>query len=402
MINGEILLLPKQEPGYYNIKNMNKKILGLSIVEALVATVIVGIGFVAVLQMTSFAVTSIDTSGERTKANYIVSMIAEDIIGHRDSDTQSGNRLADELITEGGFNADISNCRPRAILAGNTDINTDTSGTEVSTIYGKVGTLADTDKAKIVKDRKWRSVFQDNNFVKCKSDQDVKTVRIFKICAWSDCLYQNSNITDEGLYLGRVQININDGKKRKYLYFQADYKLKLFDFNISEIDEIKFFDGYAFYAYPNEAQLNFSNYDYILKNKKEFLQFQCFGGKYGNNLRDIFFRELDPKISKKEKEKLWINNCLDFSISFFQKNLFFVGCTRQLDRLRYLIDCLKNYTVKKKFDIKFSNKLSFVTKSDDTIKSHKKNLKFQRSLLFLFRMYLIRRIKKLFSVLLLK
>ena len=234
MINGEILLLPKQEPGYYNIKNMNKKILGLSIIEALVATVIVGIGFVAVLQMTSFAVTSIDTSGERTKANYIVSMIAEDIIGHRDSDTQSGNRLADELITEGGFNADISNCRPRAILAGNTDTNADTSGTEVSTIYGKVGTLANTDKAEIVKDRKWRSVFQDNNFVKCKSDQDVKTVRIFKICAWSDCLYQNSNITDEGLYLGRVQININDGKKRKYLYFQADYKLKLFDFRTVE------------------------------------------------------------------------------------------------------------------------------------------------------------------------
>ena len=77
---------------------MNKKILGLSIVEALVATVIVGIGFVAVLQMTSFAVTSIDTSGERTKANYIVSMIAEDIIGHRDSDTQTGNKLADELV----------------------------------------------------------------------------------------------------------------------------------------------------------------------------------------------------------------------------------------------------------------------------------------------------------------
>ena len=230
MISGEVLLLLKQELGLYNIKNMNKKILGLSIVEALVATVIVGIGFVAVLQMTSFAVTSIDTSGERTKANYIVSMIAEDIIGHRDSDTLTGNRLAEELVVEGGFNGDISNCRSRAIVGGNADLNADATGTEVSTIYGKVGTIADTDKAKIVKDRKWRSVFQDNNFIKCKSDQDVKTVRIFKICTWADCRYRNSNITDEGLYLGRVQININDGKKRKYLYFQADYKLKSFDF----------------------------------------------------------------------------------------------------------------------------------------------------------------------------
>ena len=229
MISGEILLLPKQELGYYNIKNMNKKIIGLSIVEALVATVIVGIGFVAVLQMTSFAVTSIDTSGERTKANYIVSMIAEDIIGHRDSDTLTGNRLAEEIVVEGGFNGDITNCRPRAIVGGNADVNVDAGG-EVSTIYGKVGTIADDDKAKIVKDRKWRSVFQDNNFIKCKSDQDVKTVRIFKICTWADCIYRNSNITDAGMYLGRVQININDGKKRKYLYFQADYKLMSFDF----------------------------------------------------------------------------------------------------------------------------------------------------------------------------
>ena len=150
MINGEILLLPKQEPGYYNIKNMNKKILGLSIIEALVATIIVGIGFVAVLQMTSFAVTSIDTSGERTKANYIVSMIAEDIIGHRDSDTLSGNRLAEELVVEGGFNGDITNCRPRAIVGGNADVYVDAGG-EVSTIYGKVGTIADADKAKILK-----------------------------------------------------------------------------------------------------------------------------------------------------------------------------------------------------------------------------------------------------------
>ena len=229
MINGEILQLPKQVLGYYNIKNMNKKILGLSIVEALVATVIVGIGFVAVLQMTSFAVTSIDTSGERTKANYIVSMIAEDIIGHRDSDTQTGNKLADELVAAGGFNGDITNCKPRTVIAGDADLNVG-AGTEVSTIYGKVGTIPDTDRTRDIKNKKWISVFQDNNFVKCKSARDVKTVRIFRLCAWGDCTYQNPNILDEGLYLGRVQVNINSGKKRKYLYFQADYKLKSFDF----------------------------------------------------------------------------------------------------------------------------------------------------------------------------
>ena len=27
-------------------------------------------------------------------------------------------------------------------------------------------------------------------------------------------------------YLGRIQINLNNGKKRKFLYFQSDYKIK--------------------------------------------------------------------------------------------------------------------------------------------------------------------------------
>ena len=33
--------------------------------------------------MVNYSVQSIDTSGERTKANYLVSMIAEDIIGYK-------------------------------------------------------------------------------------------------------------------------------------------------------------------------------------------------------------------------------------------------------------------------------------------------------------------------------
>ena len=225
MINGENLPLLKKEIGYYNNLTMNKKILGLSIIEALVATVIVGIGFVAVLQMTSFAVTSIDTSGERTKANYLVNMIAEDIIGHRDSVNSAGTRYADELMAR-GFDADTSNCRPRAITDG---ADTDTAGgTEVHTIYGKVGDINEAEKAAEVKDKKWTSVFQDNNFVKCKNANDVKTVRLFRICKWADCTYKNDNVSDDGMYVGRIQINLNGGKKRKYLYFQADYKLKTF------------------------------------------------------------------------------------------------------------------------------------------------------------------------------
>ena len=58
---------------------------GMSILEALVASVIVGIGFIAIFQMVNYSVSSIHVSGERTKANYLVSMIAEGMIGYKDT-----------------------------------------------------------------------------------------------------------------------------------------------------------------------------------------------------------------------------------------------------------------------------------------------------------------------------
>ena len=41
--------------------------------------------------------------------------------------------------------------------------------------------------------------------------------------------FQNSNVLDSAMYLGRIQINLNGGKKRKYLYFQADFRPKMND-----------------------------------------------------------------------------------------------------------------------------------------------------------------------------
>ena len=67
------------------MKKNKSKISGLSILEALVSTAIVGIGFIAILQMTNFSAQSITNSGERTKANYLTGMIAEDIIGSKNT-----------------------------------------------------------------------------------------------------------------------------------------------------------------------------------------------------------------------------------------------------------------------------------------------------------------------------
>ena len=33
-------------------------------------------------------------------------------------------------------------------------------------------------------------------------------------------------VMDDVMYIGRVQMNLNDGRKRKFLYFQTDYELK--------------------------------------------------------------------------------------------------------------------------------------------------------------------------------
>ena len=74
-------------------KRANEK--GITILEALVSTAIIGIGFIAVFQMVQYSIRSIDVSGERTKMNYLVSMIAEDIISDRDSVDASKNVFLD-------------------------------------------------------------------------------------------------------------------------------------------------------------------------------------------------------------------------------------------------------------------------------------------------------------------
>ena len=73
--------------GIGNKKKERKPIKGMTLIEALVATAIIGIGFVAVFQMVRYSVQSIGVSGERTKANYLVSMVAEDVISEKHSES---------------------------------------------------------------------------------------------------------------------------------------------------------------------------------------------------------------------------------------------------------------------------------------------------------------------------
>ena len=77
-----------------SIKRGKLKNLGMTIMEALVAAVIVGIGFIAVMQMIQYSMRSSDISTERTKVNYLTDMLTEDLIAYKDSE-KSNEKMVD-------------------------------------------------------------------------------------------------------------------------------------------------------------------------------------------------------------------------------------------------------------------------------------------------------------------
>ena len=220
------------------MKKKNKNILGLTILEALMATAVVGIGFVAILSMVNYSVQSIDTSGERTKANYLVSMMAEDVIGHKNSiyGVNTNDKVVigiDGTITiEGVERPDARRFSDH--LAGQEF--TTRCGQPVGATTGNAGDTPEAPKsiyetefvdAPSNKEEKWMRIFSENRYLKCKGDRDVRRMKVYKICRWAGvCPYQDNSITDDGMYIGRIQINLNNGKKRKFLYFQTDYKIR--------------------------------------------------------------------------------------------------------------------------------------------------------------------------------
>ena len=68
-----------------------KSIKGLTIVEALVCLVIIGIGFIAVNQLITFSIASMNRSLETTNVNFLSEMVIEDMIG--DSNNSSNYSL---------------------------------------------------------------------------------------------------------------------------------------------------------------------------------------------------------------------------------------------------------------------------------------------------------------------
>ena len=209
---------------------------GLSLLEALVSTAIVGIGFIAVFQLVNFSVGSISVSGERTKINYITSMIAEDIIGSRDSLYNVNPATSSYTIDNYGKPVKIDGTRAESVMkfsehleeteyiidACSANKGQFLSKNQIKDVYEQ-STHNDAPQQKM---ERWNSIIEEDRYLKCKNEKDIKSVRVFKIC--DGCTEAGLtpdakfNIKDE-IYIGRIQINTNGGKKRKFLYFQADY-----------------------------------------------------------------------------------------------------------------------------------------------------------------------------------
>ncbi len=182
------------------LDNKDKLEKGMTLLEALVATAIIGIGFVAVFQMVNYSVQSIDVSGERTKASYLVSMVAEDLISEKHSSSPTaGKKLMDYLVdNRSGGKA----WAQTACVSGSS-----ATGKSANT-WGN-------------KKQKWENRFSKKR-IKCRNNEE-KFLKIYDICR-SGCTHTVSTIFDKW-YLGKMEVNMPTGgskTKKKYLYFQIN------------------------------------------------------------------------------------------------------------------------------------------------------------------------------------
>ena len=190
------------------IDNKKSKEKGLTLIEALISTAIVGIGFIAVFQMINYSVQSVGVSTDRSKINYLSAMIVEDLIGDRFTDKGSKKmyeHLADESQSK-TYAWQINNCNQ---VSGN--------------VYVANNYAYDN------KSVKWEHRVADKRSINCRKG-DIKNLKVFEICkdsvkvegkTRSNCHFHNKNSFDK-VYVGRTEIKINSGSKKKFLYFRIN------------------------------------------------------------------------------------------------------------------------------------------------------------------------------------
>ena len=148
--------------------NKSKTNKGISILESLVCIVIIGIGFVAMLQISAYSISSMDRAIDKNKVNFLTEMMMEDMVAD-----------PDQIKEYSKFNERCSY-----------------NSTNGSNVYEKQ------------KD-KWRKRIKHENQIKisnkyqtprCDADEDIK--RVF---------------TDTAGEKARIKFLTNKGKSKKYL-----------------------------------------------------------------------------------------------------------------------------------------------------------------------------------------
>jgi len=143
---------------------------GISLIESLVCIIIIGIGFIAIMQLSAFSINSMDRATEKNKLNYLSEMVLEDMISDPDNSSKYGSFNQNSCVY---------------------------SNTNKSDLHER-------------KKDKWRDKLSEKNYIKidnkdkklsCKTGDSKKTF-----------VQQGTNNTT-----GRVNFLTGKGKRKKYL-----------------------------------------------------------------------------------------------------------------------------------------------------------------------------------------
>ena len=222
-----------------------------------------------------------------------------------------------------------------------------------------------------------------------QSLNSFKTKKFYGIQFWDELPLLKENNIDYS-ELEKILNHVDELKKNhiiQKLFLQINNK----KMRLKKDKIFNSFDGFAFNAYPNEAQIDEENFRYISKNNKIFLQLQFFGGRYKSNFRKNYLE----KDSSKIKQENWINKCIEYSINTFGENSFFVGSTRNLNRLKLTLELLNNDPKKKNQGTRFLKDCYLIAPRDYSIETHKDDLAKLTGSFYLIKQYLARLIKKI-------
>jgi len=152
---------------------VNKNQKGITVIEALVCMVIIGIGFVAMMQLSAYSIGAMDRSIEKNKMNFLSEMVLEDMIG----DPYNASSYA------------------------NISMGCTYSSSQATSLPTR-------------KINKWKKVFSEDDFIKFNSGSGFKDKK--PECASGD-QKKTSVVSSSGRTQAKINMSTGKGKRKKFL-----------------------------------------------------------------------------------------------------------------------------------------------------------------------------------------